>query len=139
LLAKFSSLAGLTAAQSLLLYGVMQLCTGGIAGAVEWQIPAIVLAAIAAVAIGLAISAFSKSVLQAVMIVPLVLIPQILFSGFIPPAGEMAPGPQLVSRLMPSAAVQGVIDTSLFWNKTIAARCASTILRLSRTLIGTGL
>lgn len=120
LLAKFSSLAGLTAAQSLLLYGVMQLCTGGIAGAVEWQIPAIVLAAIAAVAIGLAISAFSKSVLQAVMIVPLVLIPQILFSGFIPPAGEMAPGPQLVSRLMPSAAVQGVIDTSLFWNKTIS-------------------
>lgn len=120
LLAKFSSLAGLTAVQSLLLYGVMQLCTGGIGGAVEWQIPAMVLAAIAAVAIGLAISAFSKSVLQAVMIVPLVLIPQILFSGFIPPAGEMAPGPQLVSRLMPSAAVQGVIDTSLFWNKTIS-------------------
>ena len=120
LLAKFSSLARITAAQSLLLYGVMQLCTGGIGGAVGWQIPAMVLAAFAAVAIGLAISAFAKSVLQAVMIVPLVLIPQILFSGFIPPAGDMKAGPQFVSRLMPSAAVQSVMDTSLFWQKTIS-------------------
>lgn len=120
LFAKFSSLAGITTFQSLLLYGVMQLYTGGIGGAVEWQIPAMILAALAAVAIGLAISALSRSVLQAVMIVPLVLIPQILFSGFIPPAGDMAPGPQIVSRLMPSAAVQGIIDTSLFWNKTIS-------------------
>jgi ABC transport system ATP-binding/permease protein len=120
LLAKFFSLAWITAAQSLLLYGVMQLCVGGIGGAVQWQVPGIVLAAFAAVGIGLAISAFSKSVLQAVMLVPLVLIPQILFSGFIPPAGDMKPGPYLVSRLMPSAAVQGVMDTSLFWEKTIS-------------------
>jgi hypothetical protein len=54
------------------------------------------------------------------MIVPLVLIPQILFSGFIPPAGDMKPGPYLVSRLMPSAAVQSVVDTSLFWHRTIS-------------------
>lgn len=78
------------------------------------------LAACAAVGIGLAISAFAKSVLQAVTIVPLVLIPQILFSGFIPPAGDMQPGPYFVSRLMPSAAVQSVIDTSLFWQKKIS-------------------
>ncbi len=122
LLAKFLSLAGITALQSLLLYGVMQLCTGGIGGAWQWQIAGLVLAACAAVAIGLAISAFAKSVLQAVMIVPLVLIPQILFSGFTPPAGDMEPGPYLVSRLMPSAAVQSVIDTSLFWQKTISGR-----------------
>jgi ABC transport system ATP-binding/permease protein len=120
LFAKFLSLAGITALQSLLLYAVMQLCTGGIDGAWQWQIPGLVLAACAAVAIGLAISAFAKSVLQAVMIVPLVLIPQILFSGFTPPAGDMEPGPYLVSRLMPSAAVQSVIDTSLFWQKTIS-------------------
>jgi ABC-type multidrug transport system ATPase subunit len=120
LLAKFFSLARITALQSLLLFGVMQLCVGGIGGAVQWQIPGLVLAACAAVSIGLAISAFAKSVLQAVMIVPLVLIPQILFSGFTPPAGDMAAGPYLVSRLMPSAAVQSVIDTSLFWRKTIS-------------------
>lgn len=120
LLAKFLSLARITVVQSLLLYGVMQLCSGGIGGAVQWQIPGLVLAACAAVGIGLAISAFARSVLQAVMIVPLVLIPQILFSGFIPPAGDMKPGPYIVSRLMPSAAVQSVMDISLFWQKTIS-------------------
>jgi ABC-type multidrug transport system ATPase subunit len=119
LLAKFLSLVRITVVQSLLLYGVMQLCTLGIGGAVGWQIPGLVLASCAAVAIGLAISAFAKSVLQAVMIVPLVLIPQILFSGFMPPAGDMKAGPYFVSRLMPSAAAQSVMDTSLFWQKKI--------------------
>jgi ABC transport system ATP-binding/permease protein len=120
LLAKFLSLARITVVQSLLLYGVMQLCTGGIGGAVGWQLPGLVLAACAAVGIGLAISAWAKSVLQAVMIVPLILIPQILFSGFMPPAGDMKAGPYFVSRLMPSAAVQSVMDTSLFWQKKIS-------------------
>ena len=119
LLAKFLSLARITGVQSLLLYGVMQLLTGGLGGAVGWQIPGLVLAACAAVGIGLAISAGAKSVLQAVMIVPLVLIPQILFSGFMPPAGDMKAGPYFVSRLMPSAAVQSVMDTSLFWQRKI--------------------
>jgi ABC transport system ATP-binding/permease protein len=120
LLAKFFSLTGITALQSLLLYGIMQLSSGGIGGAIHWQILGLVLAACAAVGIGLAISALAKSLLQAVMVVPLVLIPQILFSGFIPPAGEMKAGPFVVSRLMPSAAAQNVMDTSLFWQKTIS-------------------
>ena len=120
LLAKFLSLVRITVVQSLLLYGVMQLCTGGVGGAAGWQIPGLVLAACAAVSIGLAISAWAKSVLQAVMIVPLVLIPQILFSGFMPPAGDMKAGPHFVSRLMPSAAVQSVMDTSLFWQRKIS-------------------
>ncbi|HEY5769452.1 MAG TPA: ATP-binding cassette domain-containing protein [Terrimicrobium sp.] len=120
LLAKFLSLARITVVQSLLLYGVMQLCTGGIGGAVGWQIPGLVLAACAAVGIGLAISACAKSVLQAVMVVPIVLIPQILFSGFVPPAGDMKAGPYFVSRVMPSAAVQSVMDTSMFWQKKIS-------------------
>lgn len=120
LLAKFLSLAGITALQSLLLYGIMQLSSGGIGGAIQWQIFGLVLAACAAVGIGLAISALARSLLQAVMIVPLVLIPQILFSGFTPPAGEMKAGPYVVSRLMPSAAAQNVMDTSLFWENTIS-------------------
>ena len=119
LLAKFLSLASVTCVQSLLLYGVMQLLTGGLAGSVGWQIPGLILAACAAVGIGLAISAGARSVLQAVMIVPLVLIPQILFSGFVPPAGDMKAGPYFVSRIMPSAAVQSVMDTSLFWQRKI--------------------
>lgn len=120
LLAKFIALSRLTVAQSLLLYGVMQVGAGGIGGSVGWQIPGLVLTALAAVGIGLALSAWARSVLQAVMLVPLVLIPQILFSGFTPPAGDMKNGPYLVSRLMPSAAAQSVMDTSLFWGKTIS-------------------
>ena len=53
------------------------------------------------------------------MLVPLVLIPQILFSGFTPPAGDMKTGPYVVSRLMPSAATQSVMDVSLLWDTKI--------------------
>ncbi len=120
LLAKFLSLARLTTAQSLLLYGVMQLCTGGIGGSVGWQVGGLIALCFAAVGIGLAISALSRSVLQAVMLVPLVLIPQILFSGFTPPAGKMDDGPYWVSRVMPSAAIQSVMDVSLLWGQPIS-------------------
>jgi ABC-type multidrug transport system ATPase subunit len=125
LLAKTISLARLTVAQGLLTYGVMQLgawlASGhGIGGAVGWQVAGLVATSFAAVGIGLAISALARSVLQAVMLVPLVLIPQILFSGFTPPAGDMAAGPYAVSRVMPSAAVQSVMDVSLFWDRKIA-------------------
>ncbi len=120
LLSKYLSIARVTVAQSLLAYGVMQLGAGGIGGSAGWQIAGLVATSFAAVGIGLAISAWARSVLQAVMLVPLVLIPQILFSGFTPPAGEMKSGPYAVSRLMPSAAAQGVMDVSLFWHRTIA-------------------
>jgi ABC-type multidrug transport system ATPase subunit len=119
LLSKYLSIARVTVAQSLLAYLVMQLCARGIAGSAGWQVAGLVATSFAAVGIGLAISALSRSVLQAVMLVPLVLIPQILFSGFTPPAGDMKAGPFLVSRVMPSAAVQSVMDVSLFWGRTI--------------------
>ena len=119
LLAKFIALARITAVQSMLLYGVMEIGARGIGGAAGWQIPGLILTALASVGIGLAISAWARSVLQAVMLVPLVLIPQILFSGFTPPAGDMKDGPYYVSRAMPSAAVQSVMDVSLFWGKKI--------------------
>ena len=53
------------------------------------------------------------------MLVPLVLIPQILFSGFTPPAGNMKTGPYAISRVMPSAATQAVMDVSLLWDRKI--------------------
>ncbi|MEI6032832.1 MAG: ATP-binding cassette domain-containing protein [Verrucomicrobiae bacterium] len=120
LLAKFLSLAGITAMQSLLLYGVMQLGATGIGGAPAWQVAALAATSFASVGLGLTISSFSRTILQAVMLVPLVLIPQILFSGFTPPAGEMKPGPYFLSRAMPSAATQAVMDVSLLWNKKIS-------------------
>ncbi len=120
LVAKFLSLARITVVQSLLLYAVMQLGTWGIGGSPGWQIGGLVATSFASVGLGLAISAHSRTILQAVMLVPLILIPQILFSGFTPPAGDMTPGPYLISRAMPSAATQAVMDVSLFWNKKIA-------------------
>lgn len=120
LAAKFTSLARMTVLQALLLYGCMAAMTGGIGGAVGWQIPALVGTALAATAIGLAVSAWSRTVLQAVMVVPLILIPQILFSGFIPSAGDMRGGPYAVSVSMPSAAALRVMDVSLLWNQTIS-------------------
>ena len=119
LLAKFFTLGRITIVQSLLLYGVMQGVSGGIGGSVGWQIGALLATSFASVGLGLAISALSRTILQAVMLVPLVLIPQILFSGFTPPAGDMKTGPYVVSRLMPSAATQAVMDVSLFWDRKI--------------------
>lgn len=119
LLSKFLTLSRITVVQSLLLYGVMQLCAAGIGGSPGWQIGALIATSLASVGLGLAISSLSRTILQAVMLVPLVLIPQILFSGFTPPAGDMKPGPHFVSRLMPSASTQAVMDTSLFWGKKI--------------------
>lgn len=119
LLAKFITLGRITIVQSLLLYLVMQASSGGIGGSVGWQVAALVGTSFASVGLGLAISALSRTILQAVMLVPLVLIPQILFSGFTPPAGDMKAGPYMISRLMPSAATQSVMDVSLLWGTTI--------------------
>jgi len=125
LLAKFLSSARLTVVQSLLAYGIMQLAewmgTGnGIGGSAGWQIAGLAAVSTAAAGIGLALSAVARNVLQAVMLVPLVLIPQILFSGFMPPAGDLNPGAYAVSRMMPSAAAQGVMDVSLLWGRPIS-------------------
>ncbi len=113
LLAKSVSLMRITAVQSLLLYGTMAICLGGMPGRNGWQIAGLMMTCVASVGIGLAISSLARSVLQAVMLVPLVLIPQILFSGFTPSAGLMDDGPYWVSRVMPSAAAQGIMDVSL--------------------------
>lgn len=125
LLAKFLSCARLTVIQSLLAYGIMQLdeqlgAGHGIGGSVGWQIAGLAAVSVAAASIGLALSALARSVLQAVMLVPLVLIPQILFSGFMPPAGDLDPAAYAISRLMPSAAAQSVMDVSLLWGRTIS-------------------
>ncbi|MFY8215559.1 MAG: ATP-binding cassette domain-containing protein, partial [Chthoniobacterales bacterium] len=107
--AKFVSLSRLTVIQSLLMYGCMQVGSGGLAGNVVWQLAALMATSLAAVSIGLAISGWARSVLQAVMLVPLILIPQILFSGFTPPAGDMKSAPYFVSTLMPSASARQVM------------------------------
>jgi hypothetical protein len=120
--AKFVSLARLTIVQSLLMFGCMQLGAGGLPGGLGWQVMALIGTSLASVAIGLAISSWARSVLQAVMLVPPILIPQILFSGFTPPSGDMTAGPYFVSRAMPSAAARQVMDVSLMWKQTVSGR-----------------
>jgi ABC-type multidrug transport system ATPase subunit/pSer/pThr/pTyr-binding forkhead associated (FHA) protein len=122
---KWVMLTGVTAAQGLLLYLTMQLIERGIAGAAGWQITALVGASAAAVAIGLAISAVARTVMQSVLIVPLLLIPLILFSGYTVPAHEMKPHVAAVSQATPTFAAQTLMDVSFLWRQRIARETLS--------------
>jgi hypothetical protein len=79
----------------------------------------------AATAIGLTISAFARSPIQAVMLVPLVLIPQILFSGFTVQPKDMSAPVLAVSQIMPSFAAQRISDVSFLLNQKISGYLAS--------------
>lgn len=116
---KFLWLGGLTVIQSLLLYASIATIRLGVHGAVQWQMIGLVLLAFASTGIGLAISAFARSVVQAVMLVPLFLIPQIVFSGFSPPAHDMSPPVLWVSQIMPSFASERIADVSFLLDQKI--------------------
>ncbi len=128
LLSKFLLVGALTAVQSLILLLVLEGVhwlvhtqqpnnNDGrefIMGIASWQAGALILISLAAVGIGLAISALSKTTMQAVMIVPLALIPQILFSGLVVKAPEMKPLAYFVTQFSPSYAAQTIMDVSCF-------------------------
>ena len=124
LTSKFIWMAGLTAIQSLLLYATIAIGRLGVHGAFEWQIIGLILLAFAATGIGLTMSAFAKSPMQAVMLVPLLLIPQILFSGFTVPAKDMAPSVLTLSQVMPSFASQRISDASFLIHQKISGDLA---------------
>lgn len=134
LAAKLVFLGGVTAAQSLLLFALLQLFEGGMPGAALWQAAGLLGMALASVAIGLAISALARTLLQAVLIVPLLLIPLILFSGYTVPAADMKPRVYFVSRIMPSFAVQRVIDLSFLWQKEVGRSVLSDHMTSMRNL-----
>jgi ABC transport system ATP-binding/permease protein len=58
------------------------------------------------------------------MLVPLLLIPQILFSGFTVPAKDMTPPVLAVSRIMPSFASERIADVSFLINRKISGDLA---------------
>jgi ABC-type multidrug transport system permease subunit len=105
--------------QSLLLYASIAVIRMGVDGAAQWQLIGLVLLALAATGIGLAISAFAKSPVEALMLVPLFLIPQIVFSGFSPPAKDMSQPVLWVSQIMPSFAAERISDVSLLLDQKI--------------------
>lgn len=119
LASKFLWLGGLTVIQSLLLYASIAIIRLGIHGAIHWQVIGLILLSFASTGIGLAISAFARSVVQAVMLVPLFLIPQIVFSGFSPPAYEMSSPVLWVSQIMPSFASERIADVSFLLDQKI--------------------
>ena len=124
LTSKFIWMASLTAIQSLLLYGTIALGRLAVHGAFQWQIVGLLLLACAATGIGLTMSAFARSPMQAVMLVPLLLIPQILFSGFTVPAKDMAPAVLALSQIMPSFASERITDVSYLINQKISGDLA---------------
>jgi ABC-type multidrug transport system ATPase subunit/pSer/pThr/pTyr-binding forkhead associated (FHA) protein len=119
LVSKFVWMGGLTAFQSLLLFATIAAIHFGVLGAVQWQLPGLVLLGFAATGIGLTISALAKSAVQAVMLVPLFLIPQIVLSGFSPPAHKMPPPVLSVSQVMPSFASERIADVSFLLHEKI--------------------
>jgi ABC-type multidrug transport system ATPase subunit len=124
LTSKFIWMAGLTAFQSLLLYATIAVGRLGVHGAFQWQIIGLILLAFAATGIGLTTSAFARSPMQAVMLVPLLLIPQILFSGFTVPAKDMTLPVLTLSQIMPSFASQRIADVSFLINQKISGALA---------------
>lgn len=120
LIGKALLLGGMTCLQALILYLTMSLGEWGLAGNPAWQISVLLLTATSAVGVGLALSSLVRSTMQAVMLVPLLLIPQILFSGQVVPASEMNKPVRIFSGLLPSYSAQRVMDVSLLWNKRVA-------------------
>ncbi len=148
LISKWKFLSWITIVQSVMMLLCMLAVLGlsaaiGTSPKVEWSqataagwvlhLTALTLTAITGVGIGLAISALARSSTQAAIWVPLVLIPQILFAGFVVPLADMPASVRIFSHAVPSASSQRLIDlgniigkpmpaithntrTPLFWN-----------------------
>lgn len=74
-------------------------------------------AALVGVAMGLAISAMVQTPIQAVMWVPLLLIPQILFGGFVINLPEMPASVRKTAPFFPSFACQRLADVSYLYGR----------------------
>jgi ABC-type multidrug transport system ATPase subunit len=73
---------------------------------------AVAAAAVTGVGIGLLISSLVTNTTQAVLWVPLILIPQILFGGIVVTVADMSSSVRLFSHVMPSFAAQRIMDVA---------------------------
>lgn len=119
LLSKFFFLSITATAQGLLLLFALYAVYGGTDGLFSLQVLSVVTTALAAVGLGCAISALARSSMQAVLIVPLVLIPQILLSGFTVKASEMRPDVRAVAHIIPAFSSRVLADSSFVLNRKI--------------------
>jgi ABC-type multidrug transport system ATPase subunit len=74
-------------------------------------------AALVGVGLGLAVSAWVRTPTQAVMWVPLLLIPQILFGGYVVTLPKMSPAVRAFSQVFPSYSCQRIIDVSNLYGR----------------------
>lgn len=123
LLSKFTFLGSVTVLQALLLYVCVLFGSKTVTGSAELQLGCLFVTAISAVGIGTAISALVRTVTQAVMIVPLVLLPQIVLSGFVlSPFKDNSEGKSVkkpIYEFVPSHASQTIMDVSVFWQEKL--------------------
>jgi hypothetical protein len=103
--------------QSTILYFLMNFFEGSRDGSMLFQLGGLCTTGLAAVGIGSAISALSRSVMQAVMIVPLVLIPMIIFSGFVVKPAEMTSAVRRASLCTPGYAAQVMMDMAFVYRR----------------------
>lgn len=80
---------------------------------------AFALMGVVGVQIGLTLSSMARTVTQAALWVPLALIPQILFSGFVVVQPEMPESARVFSQAVPSACAQRLVDLSSLAGKRI--------------------
>jgi ABC-type multidrug transport system ATPase subunit len=80
---------------------------------------AVVAAAVVSVGIGLMISALVANTTQAVLWVPLVLIPQILLGGIVVQVPDMSRSVRVFSELMPSFAAQRIMDVGSLYGHAV--------------------
>ena len=119
LASKFIFLTALTMVQATTTHLAMTLLEGGRDGSLLMQFASLFGTALAAVGIGCTISALAPSVMQAVTIVPVVLIPMIIFSGYVVKPTAMRKSVRALSRCTPGYAAQVVMDTSFIYNRPL--------------------
>jgi ABC transport system ATP-binding/permease protein len=133
LLGKVFALGSIACLQALILFGVLFINVHGlnepVRGDLGWQLTALILSALTATGIGLALSSWAKRQAQAVLAVPLIIIPQILLAGYVFPLEIWRPevkkeGQPAIQRVIavlsaatPSGSAQKIMDTSYFWNR----------------------
>ncbi|MEO6880105.1 MAG: ABC transporter permease [Mycobacteriaceae bacterium] len=103
-----------------------------IAGSVGWLLLVALLNALLGVALGLLASAFARTEFQALQLMPVVVLPQLLLCGLFVPRAEMATVLHWASAAMPLSyavdALQAVstsasLDAAYWWDTVVVAGC----------------
>ncbi|MGJ8657963.1 MAG: ATP-binding cassette domain-containing protein [Akkermansiaceae bacterium] len=93
---------------------------GGVIGqSLSLRLGAFLLATFVGVCMGLTVSSIVRSTTQAVMWVPLLLIPQILLGGFVITLPEMTKSVRSVASIIPSFSAQRMVDVSHVYGRML--------------------